>query len=642
MTHVHAHVVTTDADSKDFELSPVPSQKPHRVRSISPNGHSKRVTLRLANSSVIPLLVHRFAMVGERDRLLVREGLQRRVWVAGESGMADIPLMPIFEKHGSHALAGEKVDTRVAELSTADELHDFAILEAFHYRGIDFSEPTAQKFGVPKKGTGGRRAVLLLQLKLASRWVTAGYIELQMPLMMAKPRHEAFSRPFAHPTLKVAWKAWRKGGQALVNRIARIARVVVHPELRGAGLSAILVDAAVRFARERWHIGGQRALFVEISAEMLRHIDFVSGCGFHYLGDTEGNRARLAKDLGSVKQGAKGASGIMSLQRRYFALFESYRQVTGDSFESLRSRVAEVLTEDDPWKEMSLDEWLALRPVIRSPIPYFMIGLDEYSDCYVREAARPKRGSISANSRASGRPQEMHLRELELWSNYNVPLTAHNRMVMDCFGITSKTLKTRLAGPVTVTALAGTITFVGGSSGCGKSILLTRLDPNWSSKTAMSVGEIVPPYYTAGWLRPLPPYVPLFEYLASKYGAERTFHALARVGLSEAMLFLKPFEMLSRGQRYRAMLADLVLGDDDIWLIDEFCSDLDPLAARIVAHRLREMVREENRIAFVAAANHGHFISALRPGRVLTLTLGSGCVVTGWKEYAHDVLDQAI
>jgi ABC-type ATPase with predicted acetyltransferase domain len=158
----------------------------------------------------------------------------------------------------------------------------------------------------------------------------------------------------------------------------------------------------------------------------------------------------------------------------------------------------------------------------------------------------------------------------------------------------------------------------------------------------MSVGEIVPPYYTAGWLRPLPPYVPLFEYLASKYGAERTFHALARVGLSEAMLFLKPFEMLSRGQRYRAMLADLVLGDDDIWLIDEFCSDLDPLAARIVAHRLREMVREENRIAFVAAANHGHFISALRPGRVLTLTLGGGCVVTGWKEYAHDVLDQAI
>jgi ABC-type ATPase with predicted acetyltransferase domain len=139
-------------------------------------------------------------------------------------------------------------------------------------------------------------------------------------------------------------------------------------------------------------------------------------------------------------------------------------------------------------------------------------------------------------------------------------------------------------------------------------------------------------------LRPFPPGSTLFEHLADRHGAARAFGALARVGLSEALLFLKPFEMLSRGQRYRAMLADLLLRDDDVWLVDEFCSDLDPLSARIVASRLRETVREEGRTAFVAAANHNHFIHALRPTQVLLLRTGRDAAVGSWKDYVDGVL----
>jgi ABC-type ATPase with predicted acetyltransferase domain len=81
----------------------------------------------------------------------------------------------------------------------------------------------------------------------------------------------------------------------------------------------------------------------------------------------------------------------------------------------------------------------------------------------------------------------------------------------------------------------------------------------------------------------------LIEVFASKYGAERTVAAFSRVGLSEAFVFLKPFGLLSRGQQYRAMIADLMLRDDPVWLIDEFCADLDPVAASIVAHNLRKI-----------------------------------------------------
>jgi ABC-type transport system involved in cytochrome c biogenesis ATPase subunit/GNAT superfamily N-acetyltransferase len=573
-------------------------------------------------------------MVGQNDEIVARNGLERRMWVDGEVAF---PIHPIFEQYSTHMLAGEEIETRIAEIATDVELKQIEALEAFHYKTLDFSASGGKM--AAKKSVGGRRAILILHAKLEGAWKPAGYIELQMPLMMAKPRHVAFDRPFQHPALSVAWETWRKGGQALVNRIARIARVVIHPEFRGASLSGVLVRAAVQFARDRWHIGGKRTLFVEISAEMLRHIDFVSSCGFHYLGDTEGNHARLSKDMRSMKQGRKGGSGIMSLQRKYYASFEAYRESSGESFESLQARLIEILSKENPWSEMDLDEWLALRPLIRSPIPYYMIGLDEYSDAYVKAAAKPRQ-AVNAVARVA-KIGSLKLNDVSVVSNFDVPHTQYSRLVMDAFGLTTRTLRSTLLPPVSFNAQAGTVTFVAGSSGSGKSLLLAALDARWTSETALVAGTIEPSSYSARWLRPLPNDATLFEYMAAKKGPEQAFDVLARVGLSEAMLFLKPYALLSRGQRYRAMLADLMLGDEDVWLIDEFCSDLDPLAARILAHRLRQTVRREGRIAFVAAANHGHFISALRPARVLKLDMGGMSTEVSGGDYIRGISHQA-
>ena len=269
-----------------------------------------------------------------------------------------------------------------------------------------------------------------------------------------------------------------------------------------------------------------------------------------------------------------------------------------------------------------------------------MIGLDAASDAYVKSAAQTM-AAKGVPPRRDVLP-ELSLTQVDLHSNYELPLTEHSRLVMDSFGITTKTVKTRIVGPLSLTAQSGTITFVAGASGCGKSLLLERLDPTWRSDTVEMHGVITPDRYSVAQLTPFPADAPLFEHLATKHGPERAFDALARVGLSEALVFLKPFDMLSRGQRYRAMLADLMLGDAQVWLVDEFCSDLDPLTARIVAHKLRETVRQEERIAFVAAANHAHFITALRPHRVVALRTGGGCSVLSWKDYADGVLEQAL
>src|SRR5262249_25744245 len=127
---------------------------------------------------------------------------------------------------------------------------------------------------------GGRKAILLCYLKTGTRWQGVGYIELQMPLLMVKPRHELFNHPFQHPTRPIHWEKWDlEAMKKFVNTIVRIARVVTSPEFRGLGLSRILIGAAIHFSRERWHIAGRRPLFMEISAEMLKYLDFVSSSG---------------------------------------------------------------------------------------------------------------------------------------------------------------------------------------------------------------------------------------------------------------------------------------------------------------------------------------------------------------------------
>ena len=211
---------------------------------------------------------------------------------------------------------------------------------------------------------------------------------------------------------------------------------------------------------------------------------------------------------------------------------------------------------------------------------------------------------------------------------------------MDAFGLKGDTVYSDIIHNVSVKASNGNIILVVGASGSGKSVFLNGLDPSKSLSGNFMIkynGELK---YTAGRLRPIRDDIPIFEALADKFTPERTFIALSRVGLSEALTFVKPFWMLSRGQQYRAMIADLLLREEDVWLLDEFCSDLDPITAKIVAHNLRKQIIATGRIAFIAAANHTHYLDALRPSRILLLRSGDQPAWLSFKEYQNEFLEQ--
>jgi ASC-1-like (ASCH) protein len=109
------------------------------------------------------------------------------------------------------------------------------------------------------------------------------------------------------------------------------------------------------------------------------------------------------------------------------------------------------------------------------------------------------------------------------------------------------------------------------------------------------------------------------------------------VGLSDAFIYLKRFDELSKGQQYRALLARLIAGGYNIWLIDEFCANLDPVTANVVADKLQRTARRLGATVVVAAPHCEAFLWSLRPDMVLQMTSAWEHRVTEGKEFMRDM-----
>lgn len=623
------------------------TSKTYKVLTANPKeDHRKNITVSGGGGASVPVPLHRFALVGKGDQICFGSSSSKKVFVvSGDKGEPDIPLSPSFSVVASISVGKEKFELRIGELSTESDMRALEFLEQFHYRtnhSLREKSPSDAKKNGPSS-VGGRRAILYAAVKIGESWQPAAYIDLQMPLMMCKPRHDLFNHPYHHPRRAIAWERW--GQQAMkkhLNRIVRIARIVVSPELRGIGITRRVIKAAKDFALERWHIGGKRPVFMEISAEMLAHIDFVSASGFTLVGKTEGNVGRVIKDMEQMKRGRNGDFGIMTLQRKYFRILEDYCENNDlpleQGMEALKKKIERKENPQNP------AEWAVVHSIIREPIPYYLCPLDDYSKAYLQGAlkeAPPCEKPKTARDAFSAKGTQISIENLSIRATYSIPESRSTRIIMEAFGLRGDTVYADIVSDVSVKASNGNIILVVGASGSGKSVFLSSLDPNTALSANLTVSPIGQLKYSAGWLRPLREDIPIFEALAEKFTPQRSFIALSRVGLSEALVFIKPFWMLSRGQQYRAMLADLLLRDEEVWLLDEFCTDLDPITAKIVAHNLRKQVVTTGRIAFIAAANHAHYLDALRPTRVLMLRPGAGVAWLTYKEYQDEFLVQA-
>jgi ABC-type transport system involved in cytochrome c biogenesis ATPase subunit/GNAT superfamily N-acetyltransferase len=609
------------------------------VRSALPKGHVKKIMLETGAKTAPSILVPRFALLGKGDEVQLISGSSKRIGVVPYDGIPDsIPVMPSFAHSCEVRLGTSKLPLSITEVTTPTDLAGLTFLQQFHYKTnakLKGDDPDAET----PSDVGGRRGVLYASIRTGQRWQPAGYIELQMPLMMCKPRHNILDAPFKHPTRPVAWSSWNQHTiKEHLNVIVRIGRVVVSPELRGLGLARLLIEAAKTYAQHRWHIGGRRPLFMEISAEMLNHVDFVTSSGFIYAGHTEGNISRVVKDMEAMARDPQGKFGMMSLQRKYLRTLQDYCSTLGISFkQGLALLKKKIQSHAD---NHTSAEWAAMRSIVRPPIPYYLCGLDDHTSEYLSEAA--KQITIDPSPTQESKPRRkvagvnISLSSLSVRATYPLPQTRATKVLIESFGLAGDTIVADLVSKTSVKASSGNIILVVGPSGSGKSVFLRALDPAADIGANLKVTLGGHRKYTAGWLQRLRDDLPLFEALSERHTPSLAFSALSRVGLAEAFAFIKPFWMLSRGQQYRALMADLLLRDDSVWLLDEFGSDLDALTARIVAHNLRKQVVATGRIAFIAAANHTHFIEALRPTQIVYLRSGDKPRWMSLREYRDD------
>jgi GNAT superfamily N-acetyltransferase len=106
------------------------------------------------------------------------------------------------------------------------------------------------------------------------------------------------------------------------------------------------------------------------------------------------------------------------------------------------------------------------------------------------------------------------------------------------------------------------------------------------------------------------PESPLIETLGAT--VEEGLELLSRVGLNDAFLFLRSYEQLSDGQKYRYRIAKLIESKKQWWLMDEFCACLDRDTAKIISFNLQKIARQQGK-AVIVATTHSDLVEDLSP-----------------------------
>lgn len=576
------------------------------VASINRKGHYKRLRLEPGPRYLDVALS---ACVTKGDRIFQSNA---DVQVACEHGT--VTILPSYTAIEKMRLGDLEIDLVVKEITQQEEYSAYQSLSDFHYRGHSLF---------------GRTSRLILRSFYPLFPTVLGYIEVTSPLYMNKARSTIVDAPFRQNG--IGWSQWDKNTKRkYINIFARVARCVVYPEFRGLGLGQMLLRHAANFSRDRWQLGGIKPLFLEISADMLKFVPFAAQAGMVHIGDTEGNLARVYKDMhyllakkAQTTEGevVKDTMGIVDKQLSRMNNTLKLVESEGLSVEELLEKL-KGLSEDSALRDFAL-----FHDIVSLPKPTYMRGLTEEAEEFLHTRVgevRPSAKKRSLRMTIDKLNANIGLKGVAITFNSRVRRTKKTHVIQQAFSISPDNIRNRVLDQLNLKIEPGEVVLILGPSGSGKTTLLNFL----ANSGAISVdgteitGEIqFPDNYRPGVFKPIRSKKPLIELMAKEgYTVENALQLMGIVGLSDAYIYLKRFDELSNGQQYRAMLAQLISQNTNVWLVDEFCTSLDPVTANVVADKLQRMARKLGATLIVAAPHCQYFLHALNPDKVISLT----------------------
>ena len=595
------------------------SKRARQVRSVSWQGHLKM--LRFKGSS---LVVSRSACVGP-GAMVIQDG--QSAWVRCDHG--NVQILPAYFAPELLEFDGLSVELAVKEITETDEYDSYRHLSNLHYRGHEIH---------------GRTSKLILRSFHPAFPKVIGYIELATPFLMNKPRANVLNAPFQNG--KVSWEQWDKSAlRNYINLIVRIGRIVVAPEFRGLGIAQTLMEHAFSFAKDRWQVAGFKPYFIEISADMLRYIPFVEQAGMIFVGETEGNLHRVEKDMRYLI----GRFGKRRASKEESQAFEASCGICDEQLarmsHSLKVMKQEGITQRDFLARLGslsrdavLKDFALFRDIVVLPKPHFMRGLTADADNFLRQ--RLQTLGQPTRDKAPGLAIEpivapISIDQLSVTYTSQVRRTKTTHAIHQAFGISPDSLSCPVVKELSLSISPGEVVVVTGPSGSGKTSLLRALQA--AGKSALPsecAGTIrVPANYQVGTFREVRSQKALIELVSAAKGITFGLHVLSLAGLAEAYVYLKRFDELSAGQKYRAALALLLASSANVWIADEFCGNLDAVTASVVAHNLQKISRQAKATLIVASPDCTNFVTSLVPDRVLLLRSSTEHVSMSGSEY---------
>lgn len=578
------------------------SISPYMVKSVTWRGHLKRIIAKYRRAE-ISLLVPRSACVSEDDRILVKGN---NAWVECENGRARF--LPSYVAYEERRIGDLNLGFLIKEITEEEEFESYEALTQYHYRG---------------KVLHGRTARLIVRNYHPLYPKVVGYVELATPFYMNKVRGNILDAPFALNGIQ--WDCWdMETMKHYIHLIVRIARCVIYPEFRGVGLGQLLIKHAAIFARNRWQVSQLKPYFLEISADMLKFVPFARNAGMSFIGETEGNLGRVAKDMAYLLKNKDRVRAKMIVKEEACGIVD--QQV------SRMERAAQIMDREG-WSEEDLIERLeklstatvlkdfdVFHNVVSLPKPTYMQGLvPQTEDFLARRLAevRPQNGWHTPFYAANPLESPLILSSVSISYISHVRRTTQTHAIQQAFGISPEEIEHAIIRNLSLSVRPGNVILLTGPSGSGKTSLLQLLLKEGQKEITGTIQW--PRNYKPAKFEPIRSRKALIEVFAER-DVHKALHLMGMVGLSDAYVYLKRFEELSAGQQYRAMLAQLIASGGNVWVVDEFCTNLDPLTASLIADRLQQNARRLGVALIVASPQPEAFIKALQADIVVKLT----------------------
>ena len=172
--------------------------------------------------------------------------------------------------------------------------------------------------------------------------------------------------------------------------------------------------------------------------------------------------------------------------------------------------------------------------------------------------------------------------------------TFRNESIKGQFDLNVESIKENFIGNIDIEDKEWQIGLIVGSSGSGKSTIAKQLFPdNYINNYEYGNDSVI-------------------DEMPKNKSTEEITKTFNSVGFATVWSWLKPYHVLSNGEKMRVDLAKAILNENDLIVFDEFTSVVDRTIAKTSSFAIQKAVKKLNK-KFVAVACHYDIIDWLEP-----------------------------